>query len=198
MSLNNFVLSKNKKFIYLGLAFFLVALGELAAVFMNIGIYFDSAITYAVGKAVVTTTAVKSIDLIYTLGFFFFRFFVMLGFYFIYYVTKKGRNRIEHFLILYFILIISIFTHYATFVFHLTVTFILLLVLVNYFEIYKENKSQNTKSLIGVFLVLFFSHFLMIFSFNYIIIVFANLLQLISYLLLLVIIIRIYQHGKKK
>jgi len=197
ISLKYYGMSKNKGLLYLGISFFLVGLGELSRIIMNFGLYYNFTVTYNIGKMIVTSEIVKSIDVIYGLGFFFYRFFVMLGFYFIYYINKKKKSRIEHLIMIYFILIAAIFTSNAYGVFHMTVTVFLAVIFAHYWKVYKKTKSENTHLLAAAFLVLVVSNVIMIFSrLNAGAYLVANLMELGSYILFLFVIIRIYKHGR--
>jgi len=199
ISLKYYTISKNKKLIYLGFAFFLVGIGELSRLIMNLGLYYDFTVVHQVGKIVITSTIVRSIDYVYYIGFFLHRFFIMLGFYFLYYITKKNKSRTEHFLILYFIVISAIFTDNAYYLFNITVTLLLAMIFANYFKVYKKTKSENTKILTLGFFMLLISYMLMIFSkIDSNIYILANILQLISYGIFLYIIVRIYKYNENR
>jgi hypothetical protein len=123
----------------------------------------------------------------------------MLGFYSIYYTTKKNKLKTDHLLILYFIVISAIFSSNAYHLFNITVTFLVAIIFLNYRKIYKKTKSENTKILASAFFILFVSYLIMTFAkINTNIYVAANILQLVAYVVLLYIIIKIYKHGKKK
>jgi len=199
ISLKYYTLNKNKKFIYLGIAFVLIGLGELFNIIMNIGLYYDITIVSKVGRIVVTSHIVKSIKIIYYIGFFLYRLLVMLGFYLLYYTSKKKKSEFDFLMIIYFIVVSAIFSENVYYLFHTTVSLIVLAVFVNYSKLYIKTKSENTKILAVSFFVLLISHIMMVFSsINTSIYIGANFLQLAAYILLLMIIIRIYKHGKKK
>ncbi|MEK6820346.1 MAG: hypothetical protein AABX71_01425 [Nanoarchaeota archaeon] len=199
ISAKYYSLSKNKKLLYLGLSFFLVGLGELSKIIMNIGLYYDFTIAYNVGRMIITSHVVESIDAVYYIGFFLHRFLIMLGFYFLYYTTKKNKSKSEHLLVLYFIAISAIFTNDMQYLFNITVTIFLVFIFVNYLKIYRKTRAENTKTLATGFFLLLISYIVMSFSrIDSNIYITANLLQLASYIVFLYIIIKIYKHGKKK
>ena len=199
ISLKYYKLVKNRKFLHLGLAFLLIGLGELTRIIMNLGLYYNLRSTYEIGRIIVTTNIVSSVDIIYFTGFFINRFLVMLGFYFVYYSTKKHKHELEHLLVLYFITITSIFASGVDYIFNITVTVLLALIFVNYNSIYRKTKSKNTKILAYGFFILLISYLLITLSkISSNIYIFANLLQLISYTLFLYLIIKIYKHDEDK
>jgi hypothetical protein len=75
---------------------------------------------------------------------------------------------------------------------------ILVLIIENYWRIYKENKFFNTKILIIAFSILALSQMIYILSEIDILFVLANTIELIGYAILLALIIRIWKHGKEK
>lgn len=199
ISLRYYKLIKNKRFLHLGLAFLLLGLGELVRIIMNLGLYYNLSTTYEIGRIIITTNIIESVDVIYYTGFFLHRFLVMLGFYFIYYITKKHKSELEHLLIIYFIVVIAILAGNINYVFNITITVLIALIFVNYNSLYKRTKSRNTKILAYGFFILLISYLITTLSkISSHIYVFANLLQLFSYTIFLYIIIRIYKHGEKK
>ena len=165
---------------------------------MNLGLYYNLSTTYEIGRIIVTTNIISSIDIIYFTGFFISRFLVMLGFYFIYYITKKHKSELEHLLIIYFIAITAIISGSIDYIFNITITVLLALIFVNYNSVYKKTESKNTKILAYGFFILLVSYLLITLSkISSQIYVFANLLQLLSYMIFLYIIIKIYKHREK-
>lgn len=198
ISLKYYKIIKNRKFLHLGLAFLLLGLGELIRIIMNLGLYYNLSTTYEIGRIIVTSNIIGSIDVIYFTGFFISRFLIMLGLYFIYYSTKKRKHELEHLLILYFITITAVFAGGVDYIFNITITVLLALIFVNYNSIYRRTKSENTKILSYGFFILLISYLLITLSkISSNIYVFANLLQLVSYMIFLYIIIKIYKHRKK-
>ena len=78
LSIRNYRLSKNKKDLYLGLGFFLIAIAEIATILTKVVLYYDFNITQQVGQMIVTQQVVKSIDIFYYIGFFFHKFLTLL------------------------------------------------------------------------------------------------------------------------
>jgi len=209
ISLKYYKLSKNKKFLYLGLAFLLIGLGELVRIIMYLGTNLNLSTTYRIGRVIIESGIISSADIFYFVGFSLYRFLLMLGFYLIYFTTKREKTRLEHLLIIYFIFILTLFTNesyhifnigiWAYHIFNFTIAVFIFIIVINYIRLYQERKSGNTKILIYSFFLLLISYITIIFARKEgNIYIAANTLQLISYVLFLTIIIRIYKHGKKK
>ena len=84
------------------------------------------------------------------------------------------------------------------YLFHLTALVILVLIVENYYRIYKRNRFINTKILMIAFGILALSQLIFILPGVEIMFVLGNMVELISYTILLALIIRIWKYGKKK
>ncbi len=199
LALRYFTLNKkNRKFLYLGAGFGLIALAQLATVITKLVLYYDIGPSQAIGAAIVTSQIVKSIDIFYYAGFFFHRLFTLLGLYIIYRLPRKKKSSGDALLGIYFIIISALLGAQVYYLFHLTALVILILIIHNYYQLYKENKFVNTKILLFAFGILALSQLIFALSRIETIFVAANILELISYIILLILITRILQHGKEK
>ena len=199
LSIKNYKINKqNRKFLYLGVGFGLVALAQLAAVITKIVLYYDFSFTQEIGNAIITSQIVNSVDIFYYAGFFFHRLFTLLGLYIIYRLPRKKKSSGDLALGLYFIIISAIISKQVYYLFHLTALVILALIISNYYKLYRKNKFVNTQILILAFGLLALSQLIFILSTLGSFFVLANIVELISYITLLILIIRILQHGTKK
>lgn len=191
---------KNKSLLYLGVGFGLIALAELACGFTKLILYYDIGPAQAIGQAIITSQIVSSVDIFYYLGFFFHKFLILTGLYIIYRLPQKKMYIGDYVLVFYFILLSAVLSAYEGFFyfFHLTAFVLLILIISNYCRIYKENKFVNTKILIIVFSVFALAQLIYVFSKIEILCVIANIIGLISYIILLFLIIRILKYGEKK
>ncbi len=189
---------KNRKFLYLGIGFGLIALAQIATILTKIVLYYDFSFTQEIGRAVIASQILKSVDIFYYLGFFFHKFLTLLGLYVIYRLPRKRKSYGDYFLVIYFIIISALVSKQFFYVFHLTALFFLIFIAGNYYEIYKKNKSTNTLILISAFGILALSQLIFVLSNIESMFVIGNIVELISYVILLVLILRIFQYGKKK
>ncbi len=198
LSLRNYKLNKSKKnFLYIGIGFGLIALAQLATILTKAVLYYDIGITQQIGQAIITSNFVNSVDIFYHIGFFFYRFLTLAGFYMIYRLHNKRTYLGESLLFGYFILISALLSTEIYYFFYLTCLGILMLIIRNYYVIYRENHFLNTKLLLIAFGILSLSQLLFIFP-DGTLQVTANIVELISYTLLLFLAIRIRKDGKKK
>lgn len=191
---------KNKSLLYLGVGFGLIALAELACGFTKLILYYDIGPAQAIGQAIITSQIVSSVDIFYYLGFFFHKFLVLAGLYIIYRLPQKKMYIGDYVLVFYFILLSAVLSAYEGFFyfFHLTAFVLLVLIINNYYRIYKKNKFVNTKILIIAFSVFALAQIVYVFSKVAVLCVIANIIGLISYIILLFLIMRILKHGEKK
>ncbi|MEK6830117.1 MAG: hypothetical protein AABY15_08435 [Nanoarchaeota archaeon] len=197
-SIQNYRMNKNKKnFLYIGIGFGLIALAQLATILTKTVLYYDFNLIRQVGQAIITSNFVSSVDIFYYIGFFFYKFLTLVGFYIIYRLHSKRTYLGESLLFGYFILISALLSTEIYYLFHLTCLGILLLIMRNYYGIYKENHFLNTKILLIAFGILSLSQILFIFP-NGALQATANIVELISYTLLLFLAIKIGKNGKKK
>jgi len=191
----NYKLSRNKNFLYLGSGFLLVALAEVATVFTKLLLYYDfyaADFTQNVGKMIVSSNVLSSVDFIYYAGFFFNKLLTLAGFYIIYRINMEKQAKKDIILAAYFLIIIALFGcifHY--YLFHLTLLLLLIFIMQNYTAIYEKNKSKNTIVLIALFGMLALSQIIFLFSKIEFYAVIAQVIQLVSYLILLFLMIRI-------
>lgn len=197
-SVKSYKLSKNKNSLYLGLGFLLIAVAELATTITKFVLYYDTTFTQYIGHMAITYHVVKSVDIFYYIGFFFNKLLTLFGLFIIYRLPGKKISASDLILIIYFILVSAIFSYTSDLVFHLTAILLLAFIIECYSEIYKKNKSENTINLIIAFSILALSHVILIFATSGAIYVFAQIVQLVSYIILLVVMINILKHGGKK
>lgn len=201
LSYKNYKLSKNKNCLYLGIGFLLVAIAEAATILTKFILYYDTTFTQQIGMMIVTSHVVQSVDLLYYVGFFFHKLLTLLGLYLIYRILQEKKTGIDLLLALYIIFVSSIFSAGFYYLFHLTALLLLSLIINNYYQLYRKNKSENTLILILAFFMLALSQLIFVLSILSSLYVFGQVIQLVSYLILLILIIRILRtekHGRQQ
>ena len=198
LAIRNYKLNKNRNFLYLGVGFALIALAQLASVMTKLVLYYDIGPSQAIGAAIITSQLVSSVDIFYSAGFFFHRLLTLLGLYIIYRLPRQKKSILDYAVIIYFILISALLDRGVFYLFHLTALVLLILIFDNYHALYKKNKFVNTKILLIAFGILALSQLIFILSNIEIMFVLGNIIELISYTILLILIIRILKYGKKK
>ncbi len=197
-SVKNYKLSKNKNSLYLGIGFLLIALAELSTILTKAVLYYNTTFTQQVGQMVVTYEVVKSVDVFYYIGLFFHRLLTLLGLYVIYRLPIKQKSFGDILIGVCFILVSTIFSQAFYYLFHLTALILLILIIDNYCKIYDRNKQENTKILIIALSMLALSQVVFILSKLGILYAIAQIMQLVSYIILLILIAKILNYGKQK
>lgn len=197
-AIKSYTLNRKKSILYLGIGFLLIALGELATILTKLVLYYDTGFTQEIGRAVITSQIVKSVDIFYQMGFFFSRFFMLLGLYAIYKIPSKKELSGDFLFVLYLLFAIALLSNALYYFHHLTAIILLVLIINNYYQIYRKDKLTNTKILITVFVLLVISQAIFLLSkLNYLYVT-AQSIQLVSYITLFILIIKILKNGKKE
>ena len=199
LAFNNYKKNKeNRNLLYLGLGFTLITLAQLASILTKLVLYYDIGPSQAIGQAIISSNFVGSVDIFYYVGFFFFKFLTLLGFYVIYRLPRERKSVMDYVIVLYFIIISAIVEEGFYYIFHLTAFIMLIAIVEKYYLVYKENKFINTKILMVVFSGLALSQLIFALSSFGTLFPVANIVELISYIILLFLTIRILQYGTKK
>ena len=195
LAVKGYKLKKNKSLLSLGTGFGLIALAQLASIFTKLVLYYESAPVRAIGRAIITSQIVSSIDIFYYAGFFCYSFLTLMGLFTIYKIPQKKIYAGDYVIIAYFAVLSSLLSGKFFYLFHITAFLLLVLVISNYLKIYRENKFMNTRILIISFSILAFSQLVYILSKIGVFFALSNIMELISYTILLFLIIRIIKHG---
>ena len=197
LCIRNYKISRNKGILYLGLGFALIAVAQLAIVLTKFVIYYNTSFTTYVGELIIHYNIVKSTSTLYNLSFFFNRALTLLGLYVIYRLPSKKKSITDFILVTYFIVLSAFISDSLYYLFHATALVLSILIAYNYYSIYRKNKFSNTKILAIAFGILAISQLLPIISSSDFANVSMNVVELISYIILLVLIVRL-KYGKKK
>ncbi|MBM3247772.1 hypothetical protein FJZ17_04520 [Candidatus Pacearchaeota archaeon] len=197
-SIKSYKATQNKKALYLGIGFFLIALAEIASILTKLVLFYDTTFTRQIGEMVITYQITKSVDIFYKIGFFFHKLFTLFGLYIIYRFPLKKVLSKDMLLTGLFIIVSAILSQFFFFVFHLITLVLLIMITQNFNKIYEKNKLFATKMLVVAFIVLTASH--LIFSLSQIrfFYVVAQIMQLTSYVILLGVILRISKKQNAK
>ncbi len=191
LALKSYSMSRKKSVLYLGMGFFLIALGQLAAIVTKLVLYYDTSVVQEIGQVIITSNIVKSVDIFYYAGFFFSRFFTLLGLYAIFKIPHEKKISSDFFLAIYLLLIVALLSHNFYYLYNFTAFVILVPIIRQYYLIYKKEKMTSTAILIFAFILLAVAQFTFMFSQMGNFYVIAQNIQLASYLILLVLIVKI-------
>lgn len=196
LCIKNYRLNKDKKFLYLGGGFGLITLAQLVVTIAKGVLFYNASFMGMEGEIVVPSSLFNFINVFYSVSFFVYMALTLFGLYTIYKIPKRVFEK-EFLLISYFIIIITIFSRDITHLFHLTAFIILLMIITKYYEVYRKNESKGTLILLLSFAGMALSNAIFIFArLMSPIYVTASIIALISYITLLILIIRILEYGK--
>lgn len=198
LCVKSYKLTKNKSTFYLGAGFLAIAIAEIVTIFTKLILFYDTTFTQQIGQMVVTYNVVKSVDIFYYIGFFLHRLLTLVGFYIIYKIPSKKGTKEDYIIGACFIVISAVFSQFFYHVFHITVIVLLGLIIYNYNKVYRKNKLKSTKMLLVAFWILLVSQVLLCLSPLQMVYVLGQILQLVSYITLLILIIGIGKYGKEK
>lgn len=198
LAIRSYNLDKNRRFLYLGWGFGSIALAQLASVITKLVLYYDVGPTQAIGQAIVASNILSSVDIFYYAGFFFSRFLTLAGLYVIYRLPREKKSVGDWLLVAYFIFLSAVLSKEFYYLFHLTALFLLVMIVSNYYDIYKKNKFVNTGILLVAFSILALSQMIFILSTVDALFVMASFMELLSFVILLFLIIRILDGTKTK
>ncbi len=205
ISLSYYKMSKNRSFFYLGISFLLICLGEFFEIFMNLKIYYDLTNIFHLGDVIIASRVAQPLQIVNYLGGLFHKIFVLIGFYFLYYASKKENkdpkfeksSRWNHLIIVYLLVVLAVLTANVHQLFALTIALFSVIIFLNYNRVYRETNSKKSLVLSIAFIILFIGYMMQAFINNPMTYILANLLQLVAFIILLCLIISIFYHGKQ-
>jgi len=190
-------LNRNRNVLYLGMGFGLISLAEIATILTKLVLYYDIGPSRVIGEAIINSGVLSSVDLFYYFGFLFYRFLTLLGLYVIYRLPQEKMSTNDYFLISYFLLVSALLSDEIFYLFHITELILLCLIVYEYSKVYTKNKFINTKILMVAFSLLALSQLMFILSEVEALFALGNVIELVSYTILLALVIRIWKYGKK-
>jgi len=189
---------KNKNYLWFAISFILLSISFLFKILTNFTIYYNIVDTKKLGFFTFSYRTVVTSDILFSLGFLFYILLTLLGFFVLYAIYQKKYNKKDILLEIYFIIIISYFSISKYFVFHMTSFVFLALITFNYFKNYPK-KNKNSKILAWSFLIITISQLIFIFvMLTKLFYVIAEVIQLIGYIVLLTVFIKVVKNAKKK
>jgi hypothetical protein len=193
-----YFLTKKKNYFFFSASFFLIFLSLLGKILMNFTIYNEIVDTRHYGFATLTYEKIISSDNLYFAGFLCYRVFTLFGLYLLYSIYHK--QSLGNTIFVFLLIILSMYySHSSSFIFYFLTFILLVLISIQYFKKYKENRHSNTKLLIYSFSIIAISQLISIFiKTNLLFYVIAEVIQLIGYIILLFTFFRVLKYGKKE
>ena len=197
LSMRGYKINENRKFLYLGIGFGLIALAGMGLIATKGVMYYNTSVTTSIGSTIIKTGVVNSTEVLYAMSFFFYRLFTLLGFYVIYRLPRQEKSVGGDFALVSLFIILSAFVSQEhSYIFHIATLLILVLIAGRYYKIYGKNGFLNTKILAIGFSILALSQLLFAFS-DEMMVVLGSALGLVGYSIFLGLIIRILKSNSK-
>ena len=197
LALKSYKISGKKSILYLGIGFLLIAVGELSTILTKIVLYYDTTVTRGIGQAVITYQIVNTVDIFYYIGFFFNKVFTLFGLYLIYKTPTRKEISGEFVLILYLLFMTALLSYVFFYVYHLTAFILLMMIIRHYYLGYRKERLSNMMILVTAFSLLALSQIAFFFSGIDYVYVTAQSMQLVSYIILFGLGVKILKNGKK-
>ncbi|MCD6496620.1 MAG: hypothetical protein J7K54_05090 [Candidatus Aenigmarchaeota archaeon] len=177
----------NKKHRYFSVFFLLIGIAFIFKIISNFNIYYLETGSINIENSVFYFQTSHISEILFTIGFSIFRFLMAMAFFgllFINWKTERGM----FYLCLYFIVLITIFSHSAYFVFHITMVVFMTGILAYYLKRNAAKTPRNMNLLLTpvAFFVLLLSQMFFILTFmNLVMYVIGEVLQLAGFLILM-------------
>ncbi|MCD6477479.1 MAG: hypothetical protein J7K87_00565 [Candidatus Aenigmarchaeota archaeon] len=152
-------LSRNKEHKYFSISFLLIATSFIFKILTNFDIYFNVFRTLRIGFHTIVLSYLYNSGILYVSGLFIYKFLTTLAFFGLFLLTTKKHSKNDIYLIIYLILISTIFSSFAYYIFHITLAIILFFLCTHLYDNYKKRKSASKFLVLLAFLMILASQF---------------------------------------
>jgi hypothetical protein len=178
--------TKKNNYRWFSFSLFLISSGFISKILTNLIIYYPNLMYSSIGSFVLMNKIIHASNILFIMGHLAHRFFILSGFFGIYWIVSKSkeRNKIPFFIFLLFLT--TILSAYAYPAYSMTLVILLAHIVYYYTLNYKKNKNSKTLMILSSFALLLLSQILFIFLFlDITIYVASEIAQLAGYLILL-------------
>jgi hypothetical protein len=156
-------ITKEKSHLYFSTAFLLVVISYAFRLVSELAIYSTYVKQSIIGPFIVSRTILEPVTWVHTYSHMIFRLLYTFAFLILLIVAWKIRDKPVLILLTYFMIVITIVSTYAQFVFHLTMLMILALLTFHFYHNYLKNNAKQALMVTLAFLGIMFSHILFMF-----------------------------------
>lgn len=189
--------SKNCNNKNLALAFLLIGVSFIAKILTNVIVHYEVIKNIDMGFFNIRVESMQTSNIFFIIGFFFYRLLFLFGLYILYLTISKSQDNI--FFLIYFIMITTIFSNSAYYIFHLTALVFAASIAFIYYKNYKNSHKKPVLLLFWSYLLISVANGFFVFSAgNSNIYVVSEIIQLIGFILLLYAFIRTIKKNVKK
>jgi len=142
-SFNIYRLLKENKYKIFSMSFFSIGLAYLLKIFFDLTIIHRISIKQF-GPTIVILRESGQIQLLNFLSFVSYKLFLLLGFLLLFLIILKSSKKSEIIFFIYTSLVVVLFSIYFNFIFYLTISLILLILIMHFYKNLKIKKTKNT------------------------------------------------------
>ncbi len=196
-------LDPKKKYAIFTLAFTLLVISFLAKILSYTLIYYYPLLNltrYTLIERIVDSSisGIRPSYILFSLSFSLFRLLHLLGLYLLYSIYERKVSKGDLLIIFTSFFLITYFSHYSYYAFHIVALLLLSIISYKYLRTYMKNKVFNTKLLSISFSIIAISQAVFIFElFHPLFYVYAEIIQLVGYVMLLSTFTMVIYNGKK-
>ena len=185
-SYKTYKLTSQKKYLIFSISFLLIAISFFFKIISNMIIYSKELQSNMIGMFTLYFYTINRYEWFNFLSIFLYRFLMLIAFMIILLLCIKIKDKKLIAILIYFIIISTLFSSSSYFIFNLTLAIVLGFISYFYYHNYLNRKSKNSMIVAFSFIFIFISQlFFMFLIFSKGIYVLGEILQLFGYLLLL-------------
>jgi hypothetical protein len=189
-SIKSYYITKERNYLYLGSAFYLISIGFIIKSLTFLSIYFKlmTPYTHLIQKVFV------EIEIIYLVGIFFYKLLVLTGFLTLFSFSQKLKSNNIFFMMIFFLFFLSFLIIKSEFLFHILIIGMIGYVVDYFIKNYRKNKTKGAKLVRDGFIMLLISQIAFVFIIlNPHFYIIGEILQMISFLMLLTVYMRVHK-----
>ncbi len=190
---------KKESHVLLAISFFTLGAAFLFKILTNFILYHPVVQTQQIGPLTFSYLTIHYNNIFQVVGTALYQLLTLAGLYLLYSLYYKKQLKSSIFFMAYFIIILTIFSLEAYYLFHLTAFLFLALLVWKMYTNYRKTKDKAGETLLISFSIIALSQILFMFvGLNLLIYVFAELVQLLGYIFLLSAFIMVLRYAKKR
>ncbi|MBT4114723.1 hypothetical protein HOD83_01310 [Candidatus Woesearchaeota archaeon] len=187
-----FRLIKEAKYKWFSYSFAVIALAFVGRIAMNLVIYTTHVRKVVSGAVIATFKHVSASDILWHYGLFTYRSFMLIGLIGIFLIITESKEKKSWILMLYLAILTAFTSMQVPYVFSLTAAVLMGLIFAKFYQNFVNRPKKSAWGVAMAFFFIFASQVTFIFaSFNYSLYVAGQVIQLLGYLMLLAVYIRI-------
>lgn len=191
-SLSIFRLTKEKKYKWFSYSFAALAVAFIGRIAMNFVVYTTQIRKVISGTVIATFRHTSASAVLWNYGLLTYRSLILVGLIGIFLIITESKEKKTWLLLFYLALLTAFLSIRIPYVFSLTAAVILALIFVRFYQNFLDRPKKSAWAVAVAFFIIFVSQVTFIFaSFNYSLYVAGQVIQLMGYLLLLAVYVRI-------